>query len=126
VSPSSVEILYKLKYIMSVKLNYYCTLYYYSLIYEPCLYKHACFFISTAMSWNLSAFLKISLSYQAVYQYLLDNPVSRPSFVPTIIAALHPSNRLWAPVCPNLLWCSQATSVNRKDLTSLPTCWELR
>jgi len=54
--------------------------------------------------------------------YLLDNPVSRPSFVPTVIAALHPSNRLWAPVCPDLLWCSQATSVDGKDLTGLPTC----
>ena len=41
---------------------------------------------------NLSASLKISLLYQAVYYYLLDNPVSGPSFVPTIIAALHPSN----------------------------------
>ena len=42
---------------------------------------------------NLSASLKISLPYQAVYYYLLDNPVSGPSFVPTVIAALHPSNR---------------------------------
>ena len=41
---------------------------------------------------NLSASLKISLPYQAVYYYLLDNPVSGPSFVPTVIAALHPSN----------------------------------
>ena len=41
---------------------------------------------------NLSASLEISLSYQAVYYYLLDNPVSGPSFVPTVIAALHPSN----------------------------------
>jgi len=41
---------------------------------------------------DLSASLKISLSYQAVYQYLLDNLVSGPSFVPTVIAALHPSN----------------------------------
>jgi len=41
---------------------------------------------------NLSASLKISLSHQAVYYYLLDNPVSGPSFVPTVIAALHPSN----------------------------------
>jgi len=30
--------------------------------------------------------------YQVVYQYLLDNPVSGPSFVPTVIAALHSSN----------------------------------
>ena len=44
------------------------------------------------MSWNHSASLEISLPYQAVYQYLLDNPVSGPSFVPTVIAALHPSN----------------------------------
>jgi len=41
---------------------------------------------------NLSASLEIFLPYQAVYYYLLDNPVSRPSFVPTVIAALHPSN----------------------------------
>ena len=41
---------------------------------------------------NLFASLKISLPYQAVYYYLLDNPVSGPSFVPTVIAALHPSN----------------------------------
>ena len=34
----------------------------------------------------------ISLPYQAVYQYLLDNPVSGPSFVPTVIAALYSSN----------------------------------
>ena len=38
----------------SVKLNNYCTVYYCSLIYEPCLHKQACFFVSTAMSWNLS------------------------------------------------------------------------
>ena len=43
---------------------------------------------------NLSASLEISLSYQVDYYYLLDNPVSGPSFVPTVIAALHPSNRL--------------------------------
>ena len=67
-------------------------MYYCSLIYELCLDKHTCFFISTAMSWNLSASLKISLFYQAIYQYLLDNPVSGLSFVPTVIAALHPSN----------------------------------
>jgi len=42
---------------------------------------------------NLSASLEISLPYQAVYHYLLDNPVSGPSFVPTVIAALHPSNK---------------------------------
>jgi len=47
---------------------------------------------------NYFASLKISLPYQAVYQYLLDNPVSGLLFVPTIIAALYPSNRLWAPV----------------------------
>ena len=41
---------------------------------------------------NLSASLEISLPYQTVYYYLLDNPVSGPSFVPTVIAALHPSN----------------------------------
>jgi len=52
---------------------------------------------------NLSASLEISLSHQAVYYYLLDNLVSGPLFVPTVIAALHSSNRLWAPVCSNLL-----------------------
>jgi len=31
---------------------------------------------------NHSTSLKISLPYQAVYQYLLDNPVSGPSFIP--------------------------------------------
>ena len=41
---------------------------------------------------NLSASLEISLLYQAVYYYLLDNLVSGPSFVSTVIAALHPSN----------------------------------
>ena len=41
---------------------------------------------------NLFASLEISLLYQAVYYYLLDNPVSGPSFVPTVIAAFHPSN----------------------------------
>ena len=46
------------------------------------------------MSRNLPASLEIPLPYQAVYQYLLDNPVSGPSFVPTVIAALHPSNNL--------------------------------
>ena len=43
---------------------------------------------------NLSASLEISLPYQAVYYYLLVNPVSGPSFVPTVIAALHPSNNI--------------------------------
>ena len=75
---------------------------------------------------NLSASLEISLPYQAVYYYLLDNPVSGLSFVPTVIAALHPLNRLWAPVCPDLLWRSQAASVDGKDLTGLPICWGLR
>ena len=46
---------------------------------------------------NLTASLKISFPYQAIYYYLLDNPVSGPLFVPTVIAALHPSNKLWAP-----------------------------
>jgi len=67
-------------------------MYYCRLIYELCLYKCACFFVSPATLQNLSASLKISLFYQAIYQYLLDNLVSRPSFVPTVIAALHPSN----------------------------------
>jgi len=75
---------------------------------------------------NLSASLEISLPYQAVYYYLLDNPVSGLSFVPTVIAALHPSNRLWALVCPDPLWCSQAASVDGKDLTGLLICWGLR
>jgi len=61
-------------------------------MYKLCLHKHACFFISTATSQNLSVSLEIFLSYQAVYQYLLDNLVSRPLFVPTVIAALHSSN----------------------------------
>ena len=101
-------------------------MYYCRLIYELCLHKCASFFISTAISWNLSASLEISLFYQAVYQYLLDNLVSGLSFVPTVIAALHSSNTLWALVCPDLLWCSQAASVNRKDLIGLPTCCGLR
>ena len=75
---------------------------------------------------NLFASLKISLPYQADYYYLLDNPVSGPSFVPTVIAALYPSNRLWAPVCPDLLWHSQAALVDGKDLTGLPIYWGLR
>ena len=75
---------------------------------------------------NLSASLKISLSHQVVYYYLLDNPVSGLLFVPTVIAALHPSNRLWAPVFPDLLWHSQAASVNGKNLTGLLICWGLR
>jgi len=49
---------------------------------------------------NLSTSFKISLSHQAVYYYLLDNPVSGPSFVPTVIAALHPSNKI--VICPFL------------------------
>jgi len=111
---------------VSVKLNEYCTVYYCSLIYELCLHKQAHFFISTATSWNHFVSLKISFPYQAVYQYLLDNPVSEPSFVSTVIAALYPSNRLWAPVCPDLLWHSQAALVDGKDLTGLLTCWGLR
>jgi len=43
---------------------------------------------------DFSTSFEISLSYQAHYQYLLDNPVSGPSFVPTVIAALHPSNTM--------------------------------
>ena len=81
-------------------------MYYCSLMYEPCLHKQAYFFVSTATLRNLSASLEIFLLYQTVYQYLLDNLVSGLLFVPTVIAALHPSNRLWAPVCPDLLWCS--------------------
>jgi len=79
---------------ISVKLNYYYTVYYFSLIYELCLDKYACFFVLTATSQNLSVSLKISFFYQTIYQYLLDNSVSGLSFVPTIIAALHSFNRL--------------------------------
>ena len=75
---------------------------------------------------NLFASLEIFLPYQAVYYYLLDNPVSGPLFVLTVIAALHPSNRLWALVCPDLLWRSQVASVDGKDLTGLLICWGLR
>jgi len=39
-----------LEKVQDVKLNIYCTMYYYSLIYELCLHKHTCFFVSTAMS----------------------------------------------------------------------------
>jgi len=63
-----------------------------SLIYKLCLHKQARFFASTVTSWKLSASLEISLPYQAVYQYLLNNLVSGLSFVFTVIAALHPSN----------------------------------
>ena len=69
-------------------------MYYCSLIYEPCLHKQACFFVSTTISQNCSASLEISLFYQVVYYYLLDNLVSEPSFVPTVIAALYPSNKM--------------------------------
>ena len=78
--------------VMSVKLNNYCIMYYCSLIYEPCLHKGACLFISTVTSQNCSTSLEISLPYQTVYQYLLDNLVSRPLFVPTVIVVLHSSN----------------------------------
>jgi len=44
-----------------VKLNNYCTVYYCSLIYEPCLHKHMCFYVSTATLQKLSASLEISL-----------------------------------------------------------------
>ena len=88
--------------VASVKLNHYCTVYYCRLIYKPCLHKHTRFFISTAMSRNLSASLEISLPYQAVYQYLLDNPVSGPSFVPTVIAALYPSNSKHFRLCDHV------------------------
>ena len=100
-------------------------MYYCRLIYELCLHK--CTSLSQLPHHKgFSASFKISASYPALYQYLLDNPVSGPSFVPTVIAALHSFNRLWAPVCPDLLWHSQATSVDEKDLSGLPTCWGLR
>ena len=92
----------------------------------------SCAYLSTALLHlnchiaNCSASLKTSLPYQVVYQYLLDNPVSRPLFVPTVITAFYPSNRLWAPVCPDLLWHSQAALVDGKNLTGLPICWRLR
>jgi len=76
-------------YVPCVKLNDYCTMYC-RLIYEPCLHKCICFNCHI----NRTSF-EISLSYQAHYQYLLDNPVSGPSFVPTVIAA-----HCW--ICP--LW----------------------
>jgi len=72
-------------------INYYIV-YYYSLIYKSHLPKHSASLFQTATSQSLSASLEISLSYQVVYYYLLDNLVSRPSFVPTVIAALHSSN----------------------------------
>ena len=37
---------------------------------------------------GFSAFFKTSLSCQAIYQYLLDNTVSGPSFVPTVVLNL--------------------------------------
>ena len=77
----------------SVKFNNHCTMCYCSLIYELCLHKCTRFFVSTAMSWNLFASFKIFLFHQAIYQYLLDNPVSGPSFVPIVIAALYSSNK---------------------------------
>jgi len=65
-----------------------------SLYYMSCAYISALAFVSQLPHHkNFSASLKISLSYQAIYQYLLDNPVSGPLFVPTVITALHPSNR---------------------------------
>jgi len=93
-----------------------------------CLDKHACFFVSTATSWNLSASLEISLSYEAIYQYLLDNPVSGPSFVPTVIAALYPSNTM-LPYESLLSHMSIDKKINQKkienkiniDLTILPS-----
>jgi len=92
--------------------------YYCRLIYKPCLHKHAHFFISTAMLWNFSASLEISLFYQAVYQYLLDNPVSGLSFVPTVIAALYPSNT-YNSLCQQFAvlfirsYCSLSTTVSQ-------------
>jgi len=77
-----------------VKLNNYCTMYYCRLIYEPCLHKRGLLLYLSCHVMNCSASLEISLPYQAIYQYLLDNLVSGPLFVPTVIAALHPSNRL--------------------------------
>ena len=101
-------------------------MYFYSLIYKSHLPKCGASLSQTATSRSLSTSLEISLSYQVIYSYLLDNSVSGPSFVPTVITALHPSNRLWALVCPDLLWYSQAASVDGKDLTGLSICWGLR
>ena len=67
-------------------------MYFYSLIYKSCLPKHSASLSQTAMLLSLSASLKISLFYQVIYSYLLDNSVSGPSFVPTVIAALYSSN----------------------------------
>ena len=71
-------------------------MYFYSLIYKSCLPKHGAFLSQTATSRSLSASLEISLSYQVVYSYLLDNSVSGLLFVPTVIAALYPSNMLYS------------------------------
>ena len=80
-----------------VKLNHYCTVYYCRLIYELCLHKQGLLLRLNCHITNCSTSLEISLPYQAVYQYLLDNPVSGPSFVPTVIAALQPSNTTELP-----------------------------
>ena len=72
-------------------------MYYCRLIYKLCLHK--CTASSSQLPYyeNLSASLEISLSYQAVYQHLLDNIVSGPLFVPTVITALYPSNIVSPP-----------------------------
>jgi len=73
-------------------------MYYSSLIYKPCLHKRGGLLLHlNCYIANCSASPKTSLSHQAVYQHLLDNLVSGPSFVPTVIATLHPSN---ISVCP--------------------------
>jgi len=105
--------------------------YYCSLIYELCLHKCAHFFILTATSQNSSASLKISLPYQVCYQHLLDNPVSGPSFVPTVIAALHPSNRILIKMvafqpCNDLVICFQTEDHNSHEISGLLQVWNMK
>jgi len=58
---------------------------------------------------------------KAVYYYLLDNPVSGPLFVPTVIAALHPSNRIlvyyhWISIIDAGIYCKlQSTRLIHSD-----------
>ena len=67
-------------------------MYYCISILESCLPKRARFFVSTATSLRLLCFSRDRSFPQVFYYYLLDNLVSRPSFVPTAIAAPHLSN----------------------------------
>ena len=98
-------------------------MYYRGLIYEPCLHKRARFFITSTGLLYFFRDLSIRLAINICW---ITRWVGHHLSVPTAVAALHPSNRLWAPVCPDFLWHSQAASVDEKDLTGLPTCWGLR